>query len=61
MTKKDYELIAKAIRDVYLYGIDVDKGTLDDVARSLAAHLATTNPRFDRERFIKACACTKKD
>jgi hypothetical protein len=25
------------------------------VVRSLAAHLAVTNPRFDRERFRAAC------
>jgi len=61
MTKKDYELIAKAISDTYdamecttiqaAFGVEM-------VARNLATALASANPRFDRERFLKACGVT---
>lgn len=54
MTRKDFELIAAALNDV-LRDPDVDDVTHANCARSLAAGLATTNARFDRERFLKAC------
>ena len=70
MTRKDYELIAAAIRYHLArvgglddaYGIEqcdtIDDGAMAeiaDLAVSLADSLATTNPRFDRNRFLKAC------
>lgn len=52
MTRKDYVLIAAAIRAA-------DDGmchiTIRHLANELAAALAEDNPRFDRERFLIAC------
>jgi hypothetical protein len=54
MTRKDFELIAAAIR--YTHSLDgSDYITLKRAADALADELAGTNPRFDRERFLKAC------
>lgn len=48
MTKKDYILIATAIRDS---GADLmSKGR---IASSLAAALAAQNPRFDQDKFME--------
>lgn len=65
MTKKDYELIAKA---VYGSRMQSDKLEWQDrfneqhqmTARWLANVLGTTNPRFDRDRFMAACGVTEK-
>lgn len=56
MTKKDYELIAKAIR-ASRYDIrntQEDKQTIDAVADALAYYLKIDNPRFDRNKFMQA-------
>lgn len=45
MTRKDYVLIAAALREAR---------TVAEAARLLADQLAQDNPRFDRERFLKA-------
>lgn len=60
MTAKDFELIARTLNQV-----EVDEGDGDftrgyacavhDLAHDFASELAKTNPRFDRERFLKAC------
>jgi hypothetical protein len=50
MTKKDFELIAEALF--------LSREAEDDIAnicQRMADTLATTNPRFDRERFLIAC------
>ena len=47
MTRKDYELIASVID-----GLGLDLETTDLIANKMAEALATTNPRFDRGRFI---------
>lgn len=61
MTRKDYELIARAFtlarpiappRNSILRAAHY---TLDEVARHLADGLASDNPRFDRGRFLAAC------
>lgn len=62
MTAKDFRLIADAIRPLTdssgcpLGGATCDGyyEALEDVADSLATALATTNPRFDRSRFMAA-------
>ena len=48
MTKKDFQLIASVFKDTGTYGHW-------NVIEKMADMLATTNPRFDRERFLKAC------
>lgn len=63
MTRKDYELIAGAVsRSRMAKTLDADakrRGAAEDalrlVAIDLAATLAHDNPRFDRDRFLKAC------
>lgn len=53
MTRKDYVLIAEAIRrenDAPGYA-EKNRG----VVYAIAAALASENPRFDRARFLKAC------
>ena len=62
MTKKDYELIAKAIRDTkntYSKGAKIDAYyCLDDVARAISIRLENENPRFDSVKFYRACIGT---
>lgn len=53
MTRKDYQLIADVIRTSY--SADVYKDLRWRLAMEFADALAATNPRFDRERFLKAC------
>jgi len=61
MTRKDYILIAaalKAVTEVPLGGTkDYAIGAAAGIAyatRELASRLGRDNPRFDRERFLKA-------
>ena len=55
MTKKDYILIAAALRAAR-EGQDTDaQTTITHVARRVGAELTSTNPRFDLSRFLKAC------
>lgn len=55
MTRKDYVLIAEAL----CVARDIPCGTVlqmhSTIALELASALADTNPRFDRERFLRAC------
>ena len=57
MTRKDYILLAVAIRESRIY--DPTEATApaqrEFTARCIAAALARDNPRFDRDRFMKAC------
>jgi hypothetical protein len=63
MTRKDFILIAETIRllpsfetyqqDGKLYTTDVVHFSC--VCRRFAEALATSNPRFDADRFINAC------
>ena len=54
MTRKHFEAVARIIRRAEQYegrALDVRA----EIAKDLAAMLGETNPRFDAERFIKAC------
>lgn len=62
MTKKDFELIAACIREdvpgqAFRNGMDGSRAleVRDIAAAAFADALATTNPRFDRARFLQAC------
>ena len=63
MTRKHFVAIAKALnvgrvpRGQTYTAADVDL-MQDETARAIAYVLATDNPRFDRERFLKACGVT---
>jgi len=60
MTCKDYVALAEAIQLAYEY-----KSTLTShemalrIAGNIANVAAWDNPRFDRERFLKACGLSK--
>ena len=53
MTRKDYELIARALANTPDGG-DV-KSQWEECVSAIADALARDNPRFSRERFYKAC------
>jgi hypothetical protein len=61
MTRKDYELVAKALNMRNWYdefgNVTNDHAieTRNNIARALAEALALDNPRFDRDKFLKAC------
>ena len=62
MTKKDFELIAAALKEARMHWIIAETPDADSfraglyaAAKELAHALSTTNPRFDRERFLAAC------
>ena len=63
MTRKDYETIAREIRD-YLSNPELQpatmenrtrRDTVDDIIDILADVFANDNDRFDRSRFVGAC------
>jgi hypothetical protein len=51
MTRKDYELIAEVIATAWHGSED----TQADLSHKMADALEGTNPRFNRELFLKAC------
>lgn len=56
MSRKDYELIAgriKGTRSTYSSTVAID--IVDDLAMALAESLRDENPRFNTNRFLKAC------
>lgn len=56
MTRKDYELIALALRDAREGCVsDAQRIANSMAAQSIAQRLADENGRFDRERFLRAC------
>jgi len=58
MTRKDFELIAKVLKDFTPEdGVFIER---NQIAEDLSKALATDNPRFDRERFLVACGALPK-
>jgi hypothetical protein len=61
VTKKDFELIAAALKAArvtdggVIAGKAIYNNGVDNAAHRIADALATTNPRFDRVRFLAAC------
>ncbi len=58
MSRKDFEAIARIIRNQQVAWLESNSGTnpmLHRVASYLATYLATTNPLFDRSGFLKTC------
>ena len=57
MTKKDYEMIANELRaqNELVGNIYASRERYERACTLWAATLATTNPRFDRGRFLAAC------
>lgn len=58
MTRKDYELIAKALKTQLElsrgFGEEDGEAAVKNIAHDLAEALALDNPRFDRARFLTA-------
>lgn len=56
MSRKDFRLIAETIKLLPSTDVNgVDSVRFDALCARFADALATTNPRFNRERFIAAC------
>lgn len=56
MTKKDYELIAKTIREqIESAPSDYDRHTVTISAYNLAIAMSKENPNFNMPKFLKAC------
>lgn len=63
LTKKHFEALAAAIRETHWQVDEMEQyqgdgggaDALYRVADEIATVLATTNPRFDRTRFLAAC------
>ena len=58
MTRKDYVLIAEAMREARLWIADQTPNAVAAwmiAVKALATALHRDNPRFDRERFYAAC------
>ena len=57
MTRKDFCLIASVIKELPSFECTQDNDVVrfSAVVERFASALAGTNPRFDRERFIRAC------
>jgi hypothetical protein len=57
MTRKDFQLIADVIKATRRSNVvDTDDKAIAILTESLAIELAKTNTRFDKQRFLKACA-----
>lgn len=54
MTKKDFELVADVIKSMPGFAPSL-RDQKASCAQAFAARLTLINPRFDRERFLKAC------
>lgn len=54
MTKKDFQLIADIIKAMPDFAPSL-RAQKDACAKAFADKLATTNPLFDRKRFLAAC------
>ena len=63
MTRKDFNLIAQTIRQLPSFdlppmdswGQHFDAVRFDALCNRFAEALATTNARFDKDRFVAAC------
>lgn len=62
MSKKDYQLIADVLRDRESHAPRSHWASVmrerEETINALATALATTNPRFDRAKFVTACGVT---
>jgi len=52
LTRKTFKAVAEIIESNRGQGVEY---TLDNIAEELADFFATQNPRFDRDKFLKAC------
>ena len=52
LAKRHFEIVASSIR-----ATEMPADVRQRVADQLAQQLSSTNPRFDRQRFVRACGC----
>lgn len=56
LTKKDSKIIAGIIKEQRAFADTTDElNRIDGIAYAFAVYLATTNPKFDRNKFLDAC------
>jgi hypothetical protein len=56
MTKKDFQLIASALRESFPErGSEHPTQQWERTVHTIASALSESNPRFDRARFLSAC------
>jgi hypothetical protein len=55
MTQKDFELIARVLNDQRGHATAAELWRLTRTAEQFADELSTTNPRFKRDVFLRAC------
>ncbi len=66
MTRKDYELIAKAFKTCHEICTAspnpprTKAEVIEELAKHLSLDLNDDNPKFDRNRFLKACGIEEK-
>lgn len=53
MTKKDFKIIAEALRNVV-------GGNYVEIVDSLVEYLSADNPRFDKDKFYNACGILER-
>jgi len=53
MTRKDFQLIADVLKASSTS--PMNRCVIRELAVSFASELTKTNPRFNKERFVKAC------
>lgn len=54
LQRRQYEFIAATLRTLWLKSDLLDRELLNGVVENVADALVSTNPRFDRERFLRA-------
>lgn len=59
MTKKDFEMIAKALKNATPTEVEQEQGTTQDgwikSVREMARELGRNYPKFDVQKFLLAC------
>ena len=58
LSKRTFETVANMLKNERALAerqVTGSVGTVDAIALGLAAHFATENPRFDRDKFLQAC------
>jgi hypothetical protein len=57
LSRQDFCLIAQTIRELPSFECDQDADAVrfSAIVERFASALASTNPRFDRQRFVAAC------
>ena len=53
MTRKDFQLIATVLKANSTS--PMNRCVIKELAEAFANELATTNPNFNKERFVEAC------